>query len=159
MKTLTTSRRISSRACSLWMNITFALLVGGMLPLLTVTSIAQVQYFREYAPTNTDVLNDGRCIIITAAGDDDLLTVGRYLEPNVPAFGHGIWTNKDGTLNAATLELLSPKESTCYRVIPKSRADSDYLIIQIPIMHSHTICQDSIAFHSADTVLNYDSFS
>ncbi len=102
MKTNTNTHHTSSRACSLWMNITFALLVGGMLPLLTVTSFSQVQFFREYAPTNTDATNYGRCIIRPAAGGDKLLSVGRYIGPNQPASGHGIWTNKLGTLNAAT---------------------------------------------------------
>lgn len=90
-------------ACSYRMNITFALLIGIMLPLMVATTSAQVQYFREYAPTATDATNYGRCIIRPAAGDDKLLSVGRYLEPGVPSSGHGIWTNKNGTLNAATI--------------------------------------------------------
>lgn len=81
---------------------TGALLATTIFSLLTVTSSAQTLYFREYAPTTTGATNDGRCIIRPAAGNDKFLSVGQFVEPNQPTSGHGIWTNNNGTLNAAT---------------------------------------------------------
>ncbi len=74
MKTLTNTLQTSSRTCSLWVNITFALLVGSMLPLMVASTSAQTLYFREYAPTTTGATNDGRCIIRPAAGNDKFLS-------------------------------------------------------------------------------------
>ena len=104
MKTLTNLLHITSRACSLWMNITFALLVGSMLPLMVASTSAQTLFFREYAPNTQDASNLSRCIIRTPtnSGVDNYLHVGQYSEVNSPFSAHGIWTNEDGTANAAT---------------------------------------------------------
>ncbi|MBK9246569.1 MAG: hypothetical protein IPM69_00275 [Ignavibacteria bacterium] len=102
MKTVTNTLHISSRSSSFWMNFTFALLVGSMLPLLVASTSAQVPFFREYAPSTTDATNEGRCIIRPLAGNDKFLSIGQFFEPNLPTSGHGIWTNNLGTLNTAT---------------------------------------------------------
>lgn len=87
---------------------TRALLVISFFCLLSVKSIAQTLFFREYAPTTTDATNNGRCIIRPAAGNDKFLSVGSYYEPNQPVSGHGIWTNNDGTPNGATIYNRTP---------------------------------------------------
>ncbi len=83
------------------MNCTYGLFSVILLFCMAGSSSAQL-FFREYAPATEDATNDGRCIIRPAAGNDKLLSVGQYWQPNQPLSGHGIWTNYNGTLNAAT---------------------------------------------------------
>ncbi|MBS1538789.1 MAG: hypothetical protein JST20_13715 [Bacteroidetes bacterium] len=101
MKNLIKILRANSCSCSLVTNSLFSLFLVVLMPLLMVNASAQV-FFREYAPATAGASNLGRCIVRPLAGTEKFLHVGQYSETTPAHTAHAIWTNDDGTLNAAT---------------------------------------------------------
>ncbi len=97
MKTLVNTLPTSSRTCSLLMNITFALLIGIMLPLTVATTSAQL-FYREYDAGGT-TNSDGRCILRIDQTNDEFLSVGQY---SGNPCGFALWTALNGIYNQGT---------------------------------------------------------